>query len=200
MAKYNRNQIIPIIIILTIIVAAVFMLVSLARILFFADPTINTPVSSDSSQQALLDKSAGREVKMTVRGPIVASEDFRHYTIDITPSTRILMVYKGYDDQQIDTIGLSNDPSAYEQFVYALNKAKFMDGTALIGDGNDTRGVCATGELYDFQILSSNKIIKEVWTTSCSSAKGSLGTSLTPIIDLFWEQVPGIDSKVNDLW
>jgi hypothetical protein len=199
MAKYNRTQILPIAVILVIIVVAVIALVSVARILFFSNATTTSSSDLSSSQQALLDTSVDREVLMTARGPIVASEDFRAYEIIVNSSSRVLTVYKGYGNQAISKTKLANSVAAYEQFVYALNRANFMNGAELTGDSNDVRGICATGQLYDFQILNKGEKVKELWTTSCSSSRGSLGVSLTTIKKLFTVQIPDIRSKTSSL-
>jgi hypothetical protein len=199
MARYNRTQILPIVLILVIIVVAIVALVSAARMIFFSNTTTTSSSDLSSSQQALIDTSVGREVRMAVRGPIVASEDFRSYQIVINSSNRILTVFEGYNNKVLSKTKLSNTVAAYEQLVYALNRAGFMNGNELTGDSNDVRGICATGQLYDFQILNQGEKVKDLWTTSCSSARGSFNSSLTTIKKLFTVQIPDIRSKTSNL-
>ena len=77
-------KILPVIIIILIVIMAVIALMSLGKAIFKnggkKEPQVN------ALEQALLATDASRGVKMTVRGPIVAQENFRSYQIVITPS------------------------------------------------------------------------------------------------------------------
>lgn len=199
MANYRTRRIVPVAVIIIIIAIAVVSIIYIGRVLFFSN---NTGVLSqaDTSQAALISTSADRAVLMTVRGNIVADEEFRSYQIRITPNARTFTAYKGYQQQQIENKVLSNNIPAYEQFVYALNRAKLMNADEFTGDSNDTRGVCATGFLYEFQILKAGKTVKSLWTTTCSGLKGSLGLNVAPITSLFTNQIPDVQSEISGIW
>ena len=199
MAKYKTRQIITVALTLVAIAIAIAALVSVARVLFFSNGALNT-AQTNSSQQALLDTSADRSVRMTIRGAIIADETYRSYQIQIAPNSRTLTVYKGYVGQVAGSINLGNNIPAYEQFVYALNKANLMKGNELTGENNDLRGVCAAGHIYEFQILQSNKSLKQLWTSSCSAARGSLNANLDQLTKLFIAQIPNAKSLTGDLW
>ena len=199
MANYRTARIIPIALILVIVIVAILGLTFIIRVLFPSDNKIVLS-QTDISRSALLSTSADHAVRMTVRGIIVADEDFRSYQIQITPNERILTVYSGYAYQPIDNTTLGNNIPAYVEFVYALNRAKLMDSNELTGDSNDTRGICATGYLYEFQILKADKSIRKLWTSSCSSSHGSLGLSISPLMRLFTSQIPGAQSKIGGIW
>ena len=133
MANYNTKRIIPVILVIVIIIIAIVAMVSLARAIFFSGSS-SEPAAVDISRQALLSTTADRSVRMTVRGPIVAEEQFQSYQITVTPSARNLTTFKGYVDTVVDQTNLSNNVAAYEQFVYALDKANLTKGKALEGD------------------------------------------------------------------
>jgi len=198
MDSYRTARFIRITLIIAIIVIVVFGFVSATRYLFF--PSDTSTSQADAGKTALLSSSADRSVRMNVRGDIVADEDFRSYQMIITPNERIYIAYKGYMNQQIDKVSLVNNIPAYEQFIYALYGADFMKGNELTGDSNELRGVCASGKLYEFQILKSEKVIKKLWTTSCSGLRGSLKASLTQINSLFNDQIPDVQSNIGKLW
>ncbi|MEI6850396.1 MAG: hypothetical protein WCK26_00335 [Candidatus Saccharibacteria bacterium] len=197
MAGYRTTRFIPIIIIIIIIAIAVVALTPVIRDTFSSKTGKS---SADIANEALLNTSADRSVSMMVRGPIVANENFRFYQIKITPNGRNFTVYKDYMQQPISNVNLGNNVPAYEQFVYALSMAKFMDSNELTGEKNDTRGVCATGYLYEFQIFKADKSVKKLWTTTCSKMRGSLGASLSPISNLFIVQVPDAQATIGDIW
>ena len=197
--KYSPNRIVPFALIITIVVIILIAIVVVSRVLFFTAPSV-TEQSIATSQQALLDTSVDRSVAMTVRGPIVSTEDYRSYQIKISSSNRNLTIYKGYDNQVVSSINLGNSVAAYEQFVYALNQANYMDGVELTGDANDIRGVCSTSRLYQFQILNANTPVKQLWTSSCSSSKGSFTASVDSVTKLFLTQITNNKSLINNLW
>lgn len=195
MANYRTSRIIPIILVIVIIVIAIAALVSLARVVFFSGSS--TPATVDISRTALLDTTASRSVTMTVRGPIVADEEFHSYKFDISANNRTVTTYNGYLETTIDMITLGNNVAAYEQFVYALDKADLADGTELEGDRNDVRGVCATGRVYEFSILNNGESVKKLWTSTCKGSAGSLDASVSQLTSLFVSQIPDADKLIK---
>lgn len=199
MASYKSSRIIPVALILIITAIAIAALVSLARVIFFSDGSTSDSTKPDVSREALLSTSTDRSVRMVVRGSIVADETFRSYQVVVSPNARNLTTYNGYLDNQIDSINLGNNVPAYEQFVYALDKASLSKGTEFSGDKNDLRGVCATGKVYEFQILKSDKSIKSLWTSTCKGFKGSLDASVNQLTKLFTAQIPDARSVINKI-
>lgn len=200
MARFTPSRIIPIALVLIIVVVAIAALTSLTRAVFFSGNSSTTTTSVDTARTALLSTTADRAVRLTVRGPIVADESFHSYQITITPSSRTLTTYTGYLDTQVDQIALGNNIPSYEQFVYALDKANLEKGTPLTGDKNDTRGVCATGRVYQFDILSGSTNVKNLWTSTCSGSTGSLDATISQLTNLFVSQFPtssNVIRKVN---
>jgi len=195
MEKYKTRQIVTAVVSIIVIVIAIAALVSIARFMFFSGANTSSQVSQ--SESALVSTDADRAVKMTVRGPIVANENFHTYQITVTPNVRTLTVFSGYKNQVSKKISLGNNIPAYEQFVYALDRANMMRGTELTGDANDQRGVCATGSVYDFDILQSGKSIKQLWTSTCNNAHGSLSATLSTLRQLFNAQIPDVDSAIS---
>jgi hypothetical protein len=136
---------------------------------------------------------------MTVRGAIVADEQFRSYQITVSPTSRTLTVYSGYLDKKINQINLANNTRAYEEFVYALEKANYVKGTEFTGEKNDRRGVCASGKVYEFATLKANSSVKTLWTTTCGNTKGSLSASISALLSLFMNQIPGGQKVVQSV-
>lgn len=191
------SRIVPIALILIIIAIAIAALVSLGRAVFFSDGSSQTVSEVDVSRDALLSTAVDRSVKMTVRGEIVANEQFRSYEITVTPTSRTLVTYAGYLEQKIDEIVLDNNIPAYEEFVYALEKADFVAGTELTGEANDRRGLCATGQVYEFAVLKAGTSVKTLWTSTCEGVEGSLDASVTQLTSLFVNQIPKGQALIN---
>lgn len=181
------QRIIPIALVLIVIVIAVAALFSVGRSIFGSnkpEEVVNT------GKQALLNTSLDRSVRLTVRGPIVADEQFHSYTIIASPTSRTLTTYQGYLDNQVDQVQLPNNNRSYEQFIYALDRASMMESDELDGDSNDVRGICATGRVYEYEVLQASNVIKKLWTTSCSKIKGSQKANNARLSELFQAQVP----------
>lgn len=189
MANYRTSRILPTVLTVIIIVVAIAGLVALARLLFGGGGSNTAPVI-DTSQQSLLNTSDGRAVSMTVRGPIVADEDFRSYRIVISPSSRDFKAFTGYLDAITSQQTLSNNTAAYTQFVNALDKANLVAGTPFSDEENSVAGICATGKVYEFSLLTAGDVEETLWTSTCSGSPGSLKANATQLSQLFLNQIP----------
>lgn len=196
MANYRTSRILPTILTIIVIIIAIAGLVTLVRFIFTGSGSTG-PVNL--TQEHLLDTTDGRAVSMTVRGAIVADEDFRSYQIVISPSQRKFTSFTGYLDVITNQQTLSNNTAAYSQFVNALNKANFAAGTPFAGDKNNVLGICATGKVYEFRTLNSGEEEEMLWTSTCSGSPGSLRASVTQLSQLFLNQIPNGSDIAADL-
>jgi hypothetical protein len=188
MYRGNGARAFPIIIILIIVAIAIAALVSVGRSIFGGGDAADQPV--DTSRSSLLNTGVDHSVRMTVRGPLVADESFRSYRITVSSSDRTLTTYSGYLEQPIDTKQLGNNVKSYDEFVHALEKANMVEGDAFTGDEDDTRGICAKGNLYEFEVLQSGSTVKRLWTSTCRGSAGSLRANSNQLQDLFLDQIP----------
>lgn len=186
MNEDGARRVIPIVLVLIVIAVIIAAVVSFAQSIFNSKPATQI----NQGKESLTNTSTDRSVRMTVRGPIVADETFNSYTITATPTSRTMTTYNGYLDRQVDTKQFANNIPAYEQFVYALDRAQMMDGEELTGDADDLRGICATGEVYEFTVLRGNTPIKSLWTSTCRGSKGSLKANQPQLQNLFQAQIP----------
>jgi len=192
MYRGNSSRIFPIILVIIVVAIAVAALVSIGRVIFNGGGGNQEQV--DVSQEALLNTDTGHSVQMTVRGPIVADENFRSYRVTVDANTRNLTTYSGYLDQPIETKDFGNNTQAYEEFVHALNRANLVKGTPLENEKDDTRGICATGRVYEFEVIDSESVVKRLWTSTCKGSPGSFKGSVTQVQNLFLQQIP--DNKL----
>lgn len=197
MNRSGVSRLIPIILIVVIVIVAITALVGLGRAIFGGGSS--TPSAHDTNEAALLNTDGDRSVSMTVRGPIVADEDFRTYKVEVSPSQRSITQFQGYQKNTIDHKTFANNTPAYEQFVYALDKANLVKGTPFTDDKDDTRGVCATGKLYEFDIYYNDSDVVHLWTSTCSGSRGSLDASVTQLSNLFIQQIPNNSDIQSDI-
>lgn len=183
----GNSRVIPVVLLLIFVVVAIFGLVVLGRLLLGGSAQ---PLKDDPTTKALLTTDADYSVRMTVRGPIVADEDFRSYSVTVSPTGREMTSSAGYDSRTVDNVALSNNTEAYTQFVGALNRASFSTGRTLSDTANNTDGACATGRLYTFEILEAQSTVSKLWTTSCSSGSGSFRGDASAVRTLFLRQIP----------
>lgn len=189
MANYRTSRILPTILTIVIIIIAIAGLVALVR-LVFTGSTSNREATVDVSQQLLLNTSDGHAVSMIVRGPIVANEDFRSYSLTVSANSRQFQAYNGYLDTVTNQEILPNNTAAYDQFVHALFKANMVAGTPFEGEKNNVLGVCATGKVYQFSLLNNGATEEMLWTSTCNGSPGSLKGSATQLSSLFLNQIP----------
>jgi len=191
MAKYKNSRILPTILVVVIVIIAIVALISGARAIFFSGSSSREEVT-DTTVASLLSTSVSSSVSMSVRGPIVADENFHSYRIVVSPTSRQITTYNGYLGTVISQQTLGNNTAAYEEFVNALNLAKMTAGNEPTGEDadNDVRGICATGNLSEFSILNNDMSVETLWTSTCDGSKGTLRANVTQLSNLFTAQIP----------
>ena len=192
MYRGSSPRVFPIIIIIVVVALVIAALVSVARMVFFNGGSEKSDTQGDQRidiREEVLTTTENRGVRYTVRGPIVADENFRSYQITITPLNRSMTIYRGYLEQPLETLSYSNNTRAYEQFVYALDKANI--GQVRNAKDEDLRGVCANnGRAYQFEIMDNGYTKEALWTSTCSGSKGTMSANITQIHQLFANQIP----------
>lgn len=196
MQRGKLSRIIPIVLVVLVLIIAVTALVSLGQAIFSGGDSTE---EVDTGRQALLDTSVSSSVQMTVRGPIVANENFRSYQITISPNDRNMTTYRGYLRDIVDSQALSNNTRAYDEFVHALDIAGLMNGEELPDEEDDISGICANGNVYEFAVLDNNNQVKRLWTTTCGDMPGSFDANFDQIASLFAEQIPGSDDLLDEI-
>ena len=188
--RNSFSRFVPILLVIVITIVAVAAVIAIGRALFGKNDSGQADQNVNTGQVALLSTEEGSAVRLTVRGPIVANENFRSYSVVISPSSRDMTTYEGYLDKEINQKKLDNNVKAYAELVYALDKRKMMNGTQLTEQQNDLRGICASGKVYKFETLKDNSVVKSLWTSDCSGSKGSAQANVNEILDMFLKQIP----------
>lgn len=200
MQRNNGARFFPLIIIIVIVALVIAALVSIGRAVFNSGDGNSDEQTTqvDGDREALLNTSSGRSVQMTVRGPIVAEENFTSYRISASNSERSMKVYKGYLEEETNGKTLGNNTQAYEEFVYALDKANMMNSRSVANDESesDLRGICARGYVYEYATVSGGNEVKKLWTSTCDGSKGTLNASKDQLSELFLAQIPGSNELI----
>ena len=197
MANYRNNRLIPTILVVVIVIIAIIAIISLARAIFFPGSSDQSP--ADTTQQELLSTDVTNSVSMSVRGPIVADENFHSYRIVVSPSSRQLTTYNGYLGTVVEQVNLTNNTAAYEEFVNALNLAKMTAGNQPPEGAGNVQGICATGRLTEFSILNDGNPVEMLWTSTCSGSQGTLRANAKQLSNLFLAQIPDAQDTIRNV-
>ena len=190
MYKSNTLRIFPLILIVVVIIALIAGMITVGKYLF-TDKQEPVDEATVTAQDELLTLNVSRSVQMTIRGPIVADEEFKTERIVVSPVSREYKTYSGYLDSVQNSKSYDNNNSAYEEFVYALDKADFTRSDKKSSDEpEDIRGICATGKIYEFEILNANEPVKRYWTSTCKGSSGTFRASVEQVTNLFAGQIP----------
>lgn len=192
------SKLLPIVLVIIVTIVAIIALVSVGRALLGRGDTPEV-VEENPAAQSLLNSEIDRSVRMTVRGPIVANEEFNSYQIEISPVERRMTTYRGYEQEVIDTKQLGNSTEGYGEFVHALDRVNFTKEEKVTDTLDDVRGICATGRLYTFELLLAQSVIKDLWVSNCRKVPGSFGGDASAARDLFLKQIPDSDTLLRDL-
>ena len=194
----GESRLLPAILIIIVTIVAIFALVTLGRAIFSRNS--GQVEADDSAKRALLTTDPDRSVRMTVRGPIVSDEDFRSYTIEVSPISRRMTTYSGFENTQLDNKQFDNNTEAYTEFVNALQRAGFTKGTVTSIDNEENmRGICAGGRLYTFELAQSQSLSQQLWTTSCRNTTGTFRGAAADIRTLFLRQIPGSSDMLRSI-
>lgn len=191
MYRSNSARVVPLIIFAVVAAALIFGLVTVGRYIFGGTRNDAEQSVIDQSRDELLTVDTGRMVRMTVRGPIVAEEEFRTYEIAVSPNDRVVSVYTGYREAVQERERLVNNTPAYEEFVYALDKAAFTKpGRYSDSEASDVRGICATGRVFEYELFDDDVRLQRYWTSTCKGSPGTLGADTAQVTNLFIAQIP----------
>ena len=193
MQSENRRRILRNVAVIGGIVLVIIVIFLIIRAIFSS----GSAAPQTQLSNPLLNTSTDRGVMMTIRGAIVANENARSYEIAVTPTTRSITQYSGYDGTVLQKEVLDNSPASYEQFVYALDKGGMTISRSV--DNADTRGVCATGRIFTFSLQRDTTIASSLWTSSCSKEKGTLNTNAGYLQNLFDAQIPDAGKYINGI-
>lgn len=132
-------------------------------------------------------------VQFSVEGPINAIENHRTTTISVSPNTRNVTVYTGYQGQVLTSKTYPNDTKSYSAFLAALNRAAFTKERPL-AKGISSVSVCPTASRNHYLIVDNNKDVMDLWSATCVT--GSFAGSVQLTTTLFQAQIPNYNQAI----
>lgn len=147
------------------------------------------PRTSDKKSVTLAEviKNDDSSVEYNVAGEINATENHRAIQIIISPTSRTVNVYTGYEGQILNTQTYTNNKNAYSDFITALGRAGFSKERRIDANINP-QAICPTGSRTHYKIFDGSQEQMDRWTASCAS--GSYGGNVSLTNTLFTAQIP----------
>lgn len=129
-------------------------------------------------------------VQFTDDGPVTADQTHQGIRIKVGQYATTIQVYQGYQNTITNSQTYNNNPNSYGIFLRAIDLLKYTSGVLKPSAAlADSRGVCPSGQHFNFQIISGDgSNIQNYWTTSCGG--GTFKGNLQAIENLFQSQVP----------
>lgn len=182
-----------------LIIASVVFILIVGTIFFAISGGLFGGNGNADERATVTDIIEGRSVRMTVEGPIVGEERRESYRIEVGTNERTIEALQGYQAAVLSAQTFTNNRPAYTEFAYALSRAGFDDRRNVSDEAADERGVCAEGKVYIFELLDDGRTLSRAWTSSCSNAKGTLGTSYNDLKQLFDAQIDDRTRLLGDI-
>ncbi len=178
---------------LTIIVLLLVGIVVIVR----SGSSNNTNVVPGSGS-ALTDytENTNASVQYTIDGPINASENHRAIRITISPRSRQIDVFKGYQGEILDRKTYDNNTDAYGEFLEALNRAGFTKERRL-REGITSESICPLANRSFYQIVENGSDVQNLWSAACTD--GSFAGNIQLTVILFQAQIPDYDAITRNV-
>lgn len=134
-------------------------------------------------------------LRVTVQGPIVATENHKSYQIDVGQNFRDLKIFSGYNKTVVSEKQFSNDSAAYQSFLKGLKQVNFTAKNNSYGP--DETGYCPSGQRFVYELFDKGETVSHAWYTTCG-----FGTYLgfgQSTRSLFRAQIPDFDALTSSL-
>lgn len=176
-----------------VVIAILFILVltgwgiaAIVRGLFTGGDSATTSPGQTDDFSIVLDADT---VRYTQRGPVIATDEHRSYTIELSRNVVIMRLYADYGQTVIDERSYQNNELAYETFVEALEELNADARLPETDEDDDFAdvGACPEGKVYIVEI--GDEIRR--WRSDCIETNyGTAAGSMPAIRRLFSDQVP----------
>ena len=154
---------------------------------------------SPLKQEIVLSDYAGTDATAIyhVSGEIQAKEEHREIRISVNRNERVFEVISGYDGKVIARKTFPNSSDAFEEFMYALERAGFTDDRN--SEFDTVKGVCPKGTRSEYVLSKQGAELSRLWSTSCSRKDGSFAGERRLVRDLFQNQILNYRDLTRDV-
>ncbi len=172
-------------------------LIILLIVLLFSGGNDSSPTKTVPNSSKTLSSYAGTDaqVRLTIDGPINASQDHRQVQITVDKNNTTYNQFTGYDGTVTNSQTFATGQNDYSAFLHSLELLNFTKGNASDKSLKSESGHCATGQRYIFELIQGGHDIERFWATSCNGPHSYDG-NVTSTLHLFQAQVPGYNDLV----
>lgn len=142
-----------------------------------------------------VDSSA--RVVYELHGELVGDDQRQAIRITIDRNQRVFEVLDGYRRDVVQKETFNNNPAAFEEFMYGLERAGFTNDKEPQFDTE--KGVCPNGNITIYKLSEKSDDISRLWSASCDEDLGSFDGNERTVEDLFEDQIPEYRDLVRDL-
>lgn len=133
--------------------------------------------------------STNTVMQLTEDGPITADQTHEGIRITVGQYADTIQVYRGYENNIIQSKSYASNQAAYAEFLRALQLLNYTTGNTNPALA-DPRGYCPQGERFTFQIINDDGTnAQNYWATSCGG-QGTYAGNLVATQNLFHAQIP----------
>lgn len=130
---------------------------------------------------------SGTTMVYTENGILNGEDIHRAIRISISNDTRVVDILGGYEPNILQSETLPNTPAAYGAFLQALEASGFAQSRST--NEPYKYGVCPTGYLYNYEILTPNGAVSNLWGDECSASDGTFAGNAQEVQVLFQNQI-----------
>ena len=128
-------------------------------------------------------------MRLTIQGPVNSQQEHREVRIDVSQYSSDLRIIEGYENRVSDSETFNSNPSAYANFLRALDLLRYDEGLDN-EERADERGYCPFGKRFVFEIIDGSSTIQRYWETDCGEQQGTSLADVNQVVDLFKAQIP----------
>ncbi|HSH55962.1 MAG TPA: hypothetical protein VK983_03990 [Candidatus Limnocylindrales bacterium] len=176
-------------------VITIFLLI-FAFILIFRGGS-DAPDPQTGAPQLVSYANTSTEVRLTIDRPVMADQVHRQIVMTVGRDASQLSYQQGYEGAVVRSQTYANNPTAYANFLRALELAGFNKGDST-ENLKDERGHCPEGDRYVMEVRDGDRVIQRFWSTSCGNI-GSFKGRIDTIILLFQRQIPDYITLTADV-
>lgn len=155
-----------------------------------------TTTNNKVIQLSSYSKNNNAQVRYSIEGPINAPEVHRSVQISVSPTSRTLNVFAGYQGQAVASQTYPNDTNSYSDFLQALSHAQFTSERQ-VSSAIKPQSICPLGNRSSFEIIENAKSKMNLWTSSC--AKGTFSGNVSTVRSLFRLQIPDYEKLTRSV-
>lgn len=145
------------------------------------------PIPVGEAQKVLHDyANSEATVSLTTQGRLVGDDKYRSVRVTVGRDFRRVEVLAGYNGIVEKSQDFSNNQTAYDAFLRALEQRGFTKERKAATP--DERGACATGNRYVYELKENGDQLQRAWSTSCDAGQGTFAGNQV-IRQLFQAQI-----------